>query len=172
MENETPYPEAVRSGNGKEIEIVIDEWVEPVDTTDEGIQDQMEDDVGQNDGGEYRDGSLLEEKSDDYADSPEGQPEKGEMSPVAMVKSLLVIDEVIIEEIEVRKHAGNQSDPKKSFDVEPFLYPFGKKIAGGKMSDEHRDWGFTYVSEWRSRSAFSPSVRIISLSRVMLGFMA
>lgn len=121
MKDKTPHPEIVRGGNGKEKNVVVDERVEPINAANEGIEDRMQHDVGENDGGDDGDGSAFYKEGTENDNAPEGQPEQGEMRPVVMVKSLAVIDEVEVEKIDIRKNAGDESGPKIAFGVVVFL---------------------------------------------------
>lgn len=97
MEYKTPGPEAVGGGNCVEIEIVIKEWVEPVDAADEGIQNKMQHDVGEDDGGDDGSGAVFRNERTDHDKAPEGEPEQGQMGPVVVVKSLFIVDEIEVE---------------------------------------------------------------------------
>lgn len=107
MKDKTPDPETVRGGDGKEVNVVIEEWIEPINATDESIKDEVEKDIRENDGREDSHGSAFEKEGADRNKTPKGEPKKGEMSPVMMMHCLAMVDEVEVKKIDVWEDAGN-----------------------------------------------------------------
>lgn len=107
MKDKAPDPETVSGRNGKEVNVVIEEWIEPINATNESIKDEVEKDIRENNGSEDGRSSAFEKEGADRDKTPEGEPEKGEMSPVMMMHCLAMVDEVEVEEIDVGKNASN-----------------------------------------------------------------
>lgn len=94
----------------------------------------------------------------DRDNCPEYQPKDWEMRPVFVMHRLTVVDEVEIQQIDIRNHASNKANPKILRLMNSLLNPLRQKISCRQMRNKHIR---TSVHEFtRNRPLSLPQIQV------------